>query len=93
MNSKKKFAKKMLDLTKPNGIVLWYDFIDNNPNNKDVKGVSKKEIKQLFSAASKIHFYAVTLASPIGRRVGKLYTIINNLFPFFRSHVIAIIEK
>lgn len=90
---KKKLANKMLDLTNQNGIIIWYDFIYNNPKNKDVKGVTKKEIKQLFAAASKIHFYSVTLAPPIGRRVGKLYAIINKLFPFLRSHVIAVIEK
>ena len=90
---KKKLAQKMLQITNEKGIILWYDFIYNNPRNKDVKGVTKKEIKSLFSSASKIHFYSATLAPPIGRRIGKLYNLINKLFPFLRSHVIAVIEK
>ena len=90
---KQQIANKMLELVKPNGIILWYDFVYDNPNNKDVKGVSKQEIKQLFAKASKITFKKVTLAPPIGRRVGKLYGILNGMFPFLRSHVIAVIEK
>ena len=83
----------MLKLVKPNGIILWYDFVYDNPNNKDVKGVSKQEIRQLFAKASKITIKKVTLAPPIGRRVGNLYGILNGLFPFLRSHVVAVIEK
>lgn len=90
---KQQIADKMYELVKPNGIILWYDFIYDNPNNKDVKGVSKQEIKQLFAKASKITFKKVTLAPPIGRRVGKLYGILNGMFPFLRSHVVAVIEK
>lgn len=90
---KQQIANKMLELVKPNGIILWYDFIYDNPNNKDVKGVSKQEIRQLFAKASKITFKKVTLAPPIGRRVGKLYGLLNGLFPFLRSHVVAVIEK
>lgn len=92
-NFKRRIADKMLDMVKPGGIILWYDFIYDNPFNKDVKGVSKKEIKKLFSSASKIEFYPVTLAPPIGRRVGRLYNIFNLLFPFLRTHVIAVIHK
>lgn len=90
---KKKLATKLLSLTKENGIILWYDFIYNNPKNKDVKGVSKKEIKMLFKQAKKISFKKVTVAPPIGRKIGSLYPFFNFLFPFLRTHVIAIIEK
>ena len=51
---------------KPDGIILWYDFIYNNPSNPDVKRVSKKEIINLFSGVDNIQFYKVTLAPPIG---------------------------
>ncbi len=90
---KQQIANKMLELVKPNGIILWYDFVYDNPNNKDVKGVSKQEIRQLFAKASKITIKKVTLAPPIGRRVGNFYGILNGLFPFLRSHVVAVIEK
>jgi SAM-dependent methyltransferase len=90
---KRKLADKMLDMLKPGGIILWYDFTFNNPGNKDVKGITKREIKILFPGAADITFIRVTLAPPIGRRVGRLYPLINFLFPFLRSHVIAVIKK
>lgn len=89
---KQKLANKMKALITKDGIILWYDFIYDNPGNKDVKGVSKKEIFRLFSGCKSFDFFSVTLAPPIGRRVGKLYPIINKLFPFLRTHTIAIIK-
>jgi len=90
---KKRLANKMFDMTKNDGLVLWYDFKYDNPNNKDVKGVGKNEIKELFPNAKKIIFYNVTLAPPIGRRVGKFYNLINFIFPFLRTHIVAEIYK
>jgi len=90
---KKKLAIKLLTMTKPGGFILWYDFVYNNPNNKDVKGIPKKEIKTLFPNTTSIEFRKVTLAPPIGRQVKKLYNLANGLFPFLRTHVIATITK
>jgi len=90
---KKRLAQKMWEMTKPNGIVLWYDFKYNNPSNKSVKGITKKEIKMLFSKTQKIDFYNVTLAPPIGRRFQSIYQLLNVLFPFLRTHVVAVIFK
>lgn len=90
---KKSLAHKMWDMLKPGGIILWYDFKFNNPGNKDVKGVTKAEIKQLFPSVNKIAFYNVTLAPPIGRRVGNMYEFVNSFFPFLRTHLIAVIKK
>lgn len=89
---KKQLAAKLWDMTKPGGIVLWYDFMFDNPKNKSVKGISKKEIKALFSQAGKIEFYKVTLAPPIGRRFQNLYFFLNR-FSFLRTHIIAVIHK
>lgn len=84
---KQKLATKMTSLLKPNGMLLWYDFIYNNPSNKDVKGVSIEEVRSLFSPLD-FHFEKVTLAPPIGRRVGKLYPLFNAL-SFLRTHVVG----
>ncbi len=89
---KKDLAAKMFEMIKPGGIGLWYDFIYNNPSNPDVKGIPKLEIRKLFPLANKIKFYSVTLAPPIGRRVGILYPVFN-LFPILRTHVVAEIHK
>lgn len=84
---RKQLAQKMMSLVTERGIILWYDFIFDNPRNKDVKKVTVNEIRQLFPSAQ-IKFYRVTLAPPIGRRVGKLYPLFN-FFSFLRTHIIA----
>jgi len=88
-----KLAAKMFEMVKPEGLILWYDFKYNNPVNSHVKGINKREIAGLFPVAKKIEFKNVTLAPPIGRKVGRYYHVINWLFPFLRSHLIAIIHK
>ena len=92
INFKIKLADKMWSLLKTGGIILWYDFSFNNPNNKDVKGIKKKEIEYLFHESGRIIFHRTTLAPPLGRRIKKLYPFIN-IFPFLRTHLIAEIEK
>ncbi len=89
---RKDLAAKMISMTKKNGIILFYDFKYNNPANKDVKKISRKEIRILFKNY-KVDFVNVTLAPPIARRVGRFYGIVNFLFPFFRTHMISVIYK
>ena len=84
-------ANKMWDALTSNGIILWYDFIYNNPNNSDVKKVDINEVKKLFPFAHKTKILKVTLAPPIGRRVGKLYNLFN--IPPLRSHILVAIQK
>lgn len=77
------------------GVILWFDFVYNNPWNKDVRRVSKNRVKELFPNG-KFNFKSVILAPPISRRVSKispkLYTLFNYL-PFLRSHVLGVIKK
>ncbi|MDX2173770.1 MAG: class I SAM-dependent methyltransferase [Bacteroidota bacterium] len=84
-------ATKIWNILNPHGVVLWYDFIYNNPKNKNVKKVAVKEVIKLFSEAYSYKILKVTLAPPIGRRVGKLYNLFN--FPFLRSHILAVFHK
>lgn len=90
---KSALAEKAFSMLNNNGIIILYDFVCNNPKNRDVKGISRKEIKKLFPKASLIKFKKVTLAPPIGKRIGKAYNLLNVLLPFLRSHVIAVIFK
>jgi len=73
--------------------MLWYDFLYDNPFNKDVRGIPVREIKRLFPLASGIDIYPVTLAPPLGRIIGGLYPFVNRIFPFLRTHVVAVIYK
>lgn len=89
---RQQLARVMWDLVLPGGMVLWYDFVYDNPANPDVKKVTRTEVKQLFPNADNIFFKSVTLAPPIGRRIGRWYPLFN-LFPFLRTHVVAAIHK
>lgn len=84
-------ADLMVQLMKPQGMMLWYDFIYNNPRNKDVKGVGIEEVRQLFPELD-FSFAKITLAPPIGRRVGNLYYLFN-LLPLLRTHVVGFGKK
>jgi SAM-dependent methyltransferase len=90
-----RLADSMWRWVKPGGGILWYDFIYNNPNNPDVKGVPLKRLRSLFPDGY-LQFRRVTLAPPISRRVCKLnpvlYTVLNSI-PFLRSHVFCLIRK
>jgi SAM-dependent methyltransferase len=92
LDFKIKLANKMWSFLKPHGIILWYDFAFDNPKNKDVKGIKKKEIVKLFSQSNRIVFHKTTLAPPIGRKVKNLYPFFN-ICPFLRTHLVAEIEK
>lgn len=82
-------ASHIMKLTAPRGLILCYDFVFNNPGNPDVRRVGQREMRRLFSDCYSIRFHSLTLAPPIGRRSGGMYNIINVLFPFLRTHVLA----
>jgi ubiquinone/menaquinone biosynthesis C-methylase UbiE len=92
---KKLLAEKIWRLLKPGGGILWYDFIYDNPFNKDVKGIPIKEIKVLFPEG-KIEYKRITLLPQLARIITKIhpgfYTLFN-VFPFLRTHVLCWIEK
>lgn len=92
---KAQVAKKMWNWIKPNGGILWYDFIYDNPKNIDVKGIGLKEIKKLFSNQH-FNFHRLTLAPPISRAVTKIhpnfYTLFNSTY-FLRTHLLCFIAK
>ncbi len=88
---RQKLAQKMWELLLPGGIILWYDFIFNNPSNKDVRAVTVRETRQLFPDSVGAEINRITLAPPIGRRVGNLYPLFN--LPFLRSHILAVFQK
>lgn len=89
---RKSLASTMENLLHDDGIVLWYDFVFDNPKNKNVKKVELQEIKQLFENLQVVRREKTTLAPPIGRRIGHAYPLIN-IFPFLRTHLIVELDK
>jgi SAM-dependent methyltransferase len=92
---KRRIAAEMMRVTKPTGIILWFDFRINNPRNANVRGIDAAEIRSLFPGC-KVRLRRVTLAPPIARAVIPLSWIgasILEKIPFLRTHYLAIIRK
>jgi ubiquinone/menaquinone biosynthesis C-methylase UbiE len=91
----KELALKMWEFVKPGGGILWYDFIYNNPQNRDVIGMPFKRVKELFPEGE-IKKWKITLAPPLSRVITRispsLYSIFN-LFPFLRTHILCWITR
>lgn len=89
---KKKVADEMKRVCKTDGFILWYDFIYNNPRNKDVHGVPASEVRDLF-APWHCEFHKTTLAPPIARKLVKVSWTAAELaetsLPFLRTHLTA----
>jgi SAM-dependent methyltransferase len=61
-------AREMERVLKPQGVVVWYDFVLDNPSNPNVKGMRREEIARLFPGAT-LDVRRVTLAPPVARRL------------------------
>lgn len=88
-------ARRMWQLVRPGGGVLWYDFVYDNPANPDVRGVPVRRVRELFPEAA-IVIRRVTLAPPISRRVCRIHPAAYGLFnalPFLRTHVLCWLSK
>lgn len=88
-------AREMLRVLKPNGIVVWYDFLYNNPKNPQVRGVGEREIRTLFPGC-RVRLQKLTLAPPIARRTVRLSWIGSLLLEklgILNTHYLGIIRK
>ncbi|HKV50180.1 MAG TPA: class I SAM-dependent methyltransferase [Gemmatimonadaceae bacterium] len=88
-------AAEMLRVLRPKGLVLWYDFFVDNPRNRDVRGVSKAELKSLFAGCN-ILIRRVTLAPPLARalapRIWPLAAALSSI-PILCTHYVGTISR
>jgi len=61
-------AREMMRVLRPDGVIIWLDFHMNNPRNRDVTGIKKKDIYNLFPHCS-IHLTRLNLAPPLIRAI------------------------
>jgi SAM-dependent methyltransferase len=89
-------ADRMWDLAREDGGVLWYDFVYDNPANRDVRGVPLKRIRALFHRAPSMRVWRVGLAPPIRRTAGRIHPLLYaalDAVPLLRTHVLCWIPK
>jgi len=92
---KMRAAGEILRVLKRQGVVLWYDYYVNNPWNKDVRGVKRREIEELFPNCE-IHLERITLAPPLARalvRYSYLLCYLLEKVPLLCTHYLGIIRK
>ena len=92
---KRNIASEMLRVVKPDGLILWYDYHVDNPWNPDVRGVTKKEIHELFPNC-RIKLQRVTLVPPLVRVIGRyswLACYLMGRIPWFCTHYLGAIQK
>jgi ubiquinone/menaquinone biosynthesis C-methylase UbiE len=63
---RRRAASEMARVLAPGGVVLWYDFFVDNPRNPSVRGVTRREVEELFPGFG-LRWRRVTLAPPIVR--------------------------
>jgi SAM-dependent methyltransferase len=85
---------KSHELLRPGGIVLLYDFIFNNPWNRDVGAVSRSSLKRI-CPWRRTYFRRVTLCPPLSRRLDVFPRLIGLLsaLKFLNTHVVGVLEK
>jgi len=92
---RKRLATHAWSLVKAGGGVLWYDFCFDNPRNPDVRGISVRDVRALFSEG-RMRVRRVTLAPPLARaavRVHRSLYHVLNVVPLLRTHVLCWIGK
>jgi len=92
---RRRMAAEMLRVVKPDGVILWYDFAYDNPQNANVRGMKAREVRDLF-AGCQISLERITLAPPIARRVVPVSWILALMLeklPFLRTHLLGTIRK
>ena len=92
---RRKIAAEIQRVLRRGGYFIWYDFAYSNPKNPNVRGIGKKEVKDLL-ADFQLTFRKATLAPPIGRAVVRvfpsLYRILGAI-PLLRTHYFCFAQK
>jgi ubiquinone/menaquinone biosynthesis C-methylase UbiE len=92
---KRRAASEMMRVVTQEGIILWYDSHVNNPWNRDVRGVKRSEIRNLFPGC-RIELQRMTLLPPLARWLAPysfLACYILEKLPPLCTHYLGVIRK
>jgi SAM-dependent methyltransferase len=89
---KQRIAQEMLRVLKPDGAILWLDFFFNNPRNPEVRGVGRKEIRNLFPDCN-APVHRMNLAPPLVRLLAPRSWLLCDILaglPFLDTHYLGL---
>ena len=95
MKMKKGIATEMLRVLKLDGVIIWHDYRFDNPFNPNVKGIGKREIRNLFTGCQ-FEFRLVHLNPLIGRPLAKVsleLCLVLERISILRTHWLVTIKK
>jgi ubiquinone/menaquinone biosynthesis C-methylase UbiE len=90
---RRNMAREMLRVTRPGGLILWYDFW-LNPSNPQTRGIRPAEIRGLFPGCQ-LQFQRITLAPPLARRlvpVSWTFSLLLEALTVFNTHYLVSIR-
>lgn len=90
-----RIAAEMMRVLRPDGLVLWYDFLVDNPRNRDVRGVDRRELSRLYPGW-KLDLRRVTLAPPVARFLApRMWMLAASLsaIPFLCTHYAGTLRR
>ncbi len=93
--TRRQMANEMVRVLRHGGIIIWYDLFMNNPNNADVRGIDRSQIRALFPKC-KITSSRITLAPPLARWLARRARTICDVLAGLRildTHLLAVISK
>lgn len=90
-------ATDMWRVLKPGAWCMVFDFRYNNPNNPNVRRVSRPQVRQYWPSARQHRYQTLLLAPPIARRLSRAPRLASDLLATFvpplRSHFIYMAQK
>ncbi|MBW2341514.1 MAG: class I SAM-dependent methyltransferase [Deltaproteobacteria bacterium] len=92
---KKGMAAEMLRVLKLDGIIIWHDFRFDNPFNRNVKGIGKREIIGLFSGCQ-FNFKLMNLNPVVAKPLTEIslrWCEILEKFPILLTHWLVSIKR
>ncbi len=88
-------ADNVTRVLRPGGALLWYDFRVNNPRNRNVKGIRRAELLDLFPGLQG-DVRSLTLAPLLSRTivpVSRTLATLLSAIPLLRTHLLGVLAK
>ena len=87
-------ASEIQRCLRPAGALLWYDFRYDNPTNRNVRGIGRRQLMTLFPDLE-ANLQSVTLLPPLARLFARWPSLVAGLerLPVLRSHLVGGLRK